>query len=102
MKPSGPNFTELLSTQNLLSMVYQPNFHVIFRISKQKLKTSNKHYVANGNLGGNPVFIGEETSCLANFCVQQLYEIGPILPLQKKNSQDFTDVMFELRKGEVW
>ena len=50
----------------------------IFRISKQQLNTSNKHYATNGNLVGtcNPVFIKEEISCLANFCAKQIYEIG--------------------------
>ena len=48
-------------------------------MSKQQLNTSNKQYATNENLVGNPVFIKEETSCLAIFYAYRLYEIGPCL-----------------------
>ena len=78
------------------------NVHVIFRISKQQLNTSNKQYATNESLFGNPVFTKEEISCLANVCAQQLYEIGPwsltILPnecLDKPSSVSYFDRRFQ-------
>ena len=54
---------------------YQPNFNVIFRISKQQLDTSNKQYPTNGNLAGNPVFTKEE------ICAKQIFVLSSSLKL---------------------
>ena len=55
----GPNFID--KHINLLSMkcfaLIKTGYQPIFRISKQQLKTSNKQYITNGKLVGNPVFI---------------------------------------------
>ena len=70
---------------------------MIFRISKQKLNTSNKHYV-NINLAGNPVFIREEISCLANFCVlSSTMKLGP----DQKSTVNCTNIWF-LHRGGQW
>ena len=61
----GPNFIELLNTKIHLACNFclDKTFHVIFRISKQQLNTSNKLYATIRNFVGYPFFIKEEISC---------------------------------------
>ena len=70
-RPPGPNFIKPVSTKICLAgnffhdrkQNYQPNFHVIFRISQQLMNVSNKQYATDSNLVGNLVFIKKEISC---------------------------------------
>ena len=59
--------------------VYRPNFHVIFRISKQKLRSSNKHYATNGHFGGNPVFMGESFMLSKFVCLAALWNWAQVV-----------------------
>ena len=71
--------TNLLSMKFLswVKQDYQPNFHMISRISKQQLKTSNKQYATNGNLVGNPVFIKEEFHAKQIVVLSSSMKLGP-------------------------
>ena len=84
---SGTNFIELLSTKICLACYFflktgnQPNFHVIFRISKHHLNTStNKQYTTNGNSDGNPVFYQGRNFMLSKIMclLSSSMKLGPV------------------------
>ena len=50
---------------------------MIFRMSKQQLNTSNKHYVTNGNLVDNPVFTNEEFHAKQICVLSSSMQLGP-------------------------
>ena len=81
----GPNFIELLKHKILLKQKnpclvksdYRPRLHSIVMLSKQQLNTSHKQCIWHEILASNMCKISELFSCLSNFLLKQLYEIGP-------------------------
>ena len=81
-----PNFKELLNTKMCLAwhffldkrQYYQPNFHLIFRISEQQLNTNNKQYMQQIKMLLVILFLHRKTFHAKQICVlSSSMKLGP-------------------------